>query len=206
MRKKIFFFVCLCFVTILCLHAQAEQSVYLGLENNRYIFLGYQRNGWSAELKNSVFIRNVDEQYIRATGGKFVSLGVIGTGQLNAFVGANYGARFFDLGIKAQIRKNIIDRLDFQVGVMPLYDSELKYNTCYSGRVDLRIFKEVSLTVDCTNIPEYRAVENRIVPGLIFNVGNLYVKPEISIPLDDNIQFSRVLVSFRYDFMLKSKR
>lgn len=206
MRKRIFIVIYCCCVSIWGIYAQIDQSIYLGLENNRYAFLGYQRNGWSAELKNSIFIRNVNEQYIRATGGKFVSLGVIGTGRLTAFAGTNYGGRFFDLGIKARIRKNIVDRLDIQAEVMPLYDSELKYNTCYSARADIRIFKEVSLTVDCTNIPEYRLVENRIVPGLIFNVGNLYIKPEISIPLDDNVQFTRVLVSFRYDFMLKSKK
>lgn len=83
---------------------------------------------------------------------------------------------------------------------MPMYDSGMGYNTCYTVHAACRVIQEAALVLDITNIPEYRMVEHRIVPGILFRAHKLWVRPELSIPLNDNVQFTRVLISFRYNF------
>lgn len=180
-----------------------SHSVFVGLRDNKYGYIGYQSRNWSVGLENTMFIRGFDEQYIRANGGFRQGLGVWGINfTADAFVGANYKGRFYDCGLKVALEKPI-GRFSIGVGVMPIYDSGFGYNTCYSVNMACRIIQEASIVVDITNIPEYRMTEHRIVPGLLFQARKLWVRPELSIPLTDNIRFTRVLVSFRYDFLLK---
>ena len=105
-------------------------------------------------------------------------------------------------GLKIGLDKKI-GRVEFGAGVMPMYDSGMGYNTCYTVHAACRVIQEAALVLDITNIPEYRMVEHRIVPGILFRAHKLWVRPELSIPLNDNVQFTRVLISFRYDFLLK---
>ncbi len=182
---------------------EPARSIYAGLRNNRYISVGYQDRHWSVGVENTLFIRNLDEQYIRAMGGFRCATGVWGVDfESEAFVGANYKGRFYDMGLKVQLGKEW-SRIKVVAGVMPLYDSMLGYTTCYTVNAACRIIQEASLVLDVTNVPEYRMPEHRIVPGLLFRAKKLWVRPEVSIPLNDNIQFTRVLVSFRYDFTLR---
>ena len=180
-----------------------SRSIFVGLRNNKYVFLGYQAKYWSVGLENTLWIRNPEEQYIRANGGFRHDTGMWGLNfSADAFAGANYTGRYFDCGLRIGVDK-AIGRVEFGAGIMPLYDSGIGYNTCYTVHAACRIVQEASVVVDVTNIPEYRMVEHRIVPGFLFRARKLWIRPELSIPLNDNIQFTRVLVSFRYDFLLK---
>ncbi len=181
----------------------SNKSIYVGLRNNKYVQIGYQDKHWSVGLENTLFIRNLQEQYIRVMGGVCYNTGfwdvdIIG----DAFAGINYAGSYYDLGIKMQLQKNL-GRVNIKAGVMPLYDSQMGYHTCYTVNAACRIIQEASIVLDITNIPEYRMVEHRIVPGFLFQYRKLWVCPELSIPLNDNIQFTRVLLSFRYDFILR---
>lgn len=181
----------------------SAKSVFVGLRNNKYVFAGYQSGKWSVRLENTLWIRNPKEQYIRAVGGYRLDTGLWGMRfSADAFAGANYAGRYYDGSVKVGLDK-VLGRFSCGAGVMALYDTDLGYNTCYTVHAACRIIQEVSLVVDLTNIPEYRMPEHRIVPGLLFRARKLWVRPELSIPLNDNIQFTRVLLSFRYDFLLK---
>lgn len=181
----------------------ATKSIYVGLRNNEYVSIGFQASSWSVGLENTLWAHSLKEQYIRATGGYRQDTGLWGVHfSADAFAGVNYAGRYWDGSVKAALDKSL-GRVCFGAGVMALYDSELGYNTCYTVHAACRIIQEASLVLDFTNIPEYRMPEHRIVPGLLFRARKLWVRPELSIPLNDNIQFTRVLLSFRYDFLLK---
>ena len=171
-----------------------SKSIFVGVRNNKYASIGFQAKNWSVGLENTIFIRHLNEQYIRANGAFRYSTGVWGVKfSAEAFFGTNYAGRFYDSGLKIGLDKKI-GRVEFGAGVMPMYDSGMGYNTCYTVHAACRVIQEAALVLDITNIPEYRMVEHRIVPG---------IRPELSIPLNDNVQFTRVLISFRYDFLLK---
>ena len=179
------------------------KSIFVGVRNNKYASIGFQAKNWSVGLENTIFIRHLSEQYIRANGTFRYSTGVWGVKfSAEAFFGTNYAGRFYDSGLKIGLDKKI-GRVEFGAGVMPMYDSGMGYNTCYTVHAACRVIQEAALVLDITNIPEYRMVEHRIVPGILFRSHKLWVRPELSIPLNDNVQFTRVLISFRYDFLLK---
>ena len=161
-----------------------SKSIFVGVRNNKYASIGFQAKNWSVGLENTIFIRHLNEQYIRANGTFRYSTGV------------------YDSGLKIGLDKKI-GRVEFGAGVMPMYDSGMGYNTCYTVHAACRVIQEAALVLDITNIPEYRMVEHRIVPGILFRAHKLWVRPELSIPLNDNVQFTRVLISFRYVFLLK---
>ena len=180
-----------------------SRSIFVGLRNSEYACIGFQTSCWSIGLENTLWIRNPKEQYIRLRGGYHQNTHLWNI-QLSAdaFAGVNYTGRFYDGAFKITLDKTV-GRVSFGAGVMPLYDSEMGYNTCYTVHAACRIIQEASVVVDVTNIPEYRMVEHRVVPGFLFKAQKLWVRPELSIPLNDNIQFTRVLLSFRYYFWLK---
>ena len=180
-----------------------SKSIFVGVRNNKYASIGFQAKNWSVGLENTIFIRHLNEQYIRANGTFRYSTGVWDVKfSAEAFFGTNYAGRFYDSGLKIGLDKKI-GRVEFGAGVMPMYDSGMGYNTCYTVHAACRVIQEAALVLDITNIPEYRMVEHRIVPCILFRAHKLWVRPELSIPLNDNVQFTRVLISFRYDFLLK---
>ena len=181
----------------------STRSIYVGLRNNKYVFAGYQGGSWSVGLENTLWTRNPNEQYLRLNGRYNLNTKLWDI-QLSAhaFAGANYAGRYYDGGLQVGLDK-AVGWFSFGAGIMPFYDSSFGYNTCYTVHAACRVIQEASIVVNLTNIPEYRMVEHRIVPGVLFKARKLWVRPELSIPLNDNIQFTRVLVSFRYDFLLK---
>lgn len=187
--------------------AQADtlstRSIYVGLRNNEYARIGFQAGTWSVGLENTLWVRSPKEQYIRAAGSYRLNTGLWNVFfSADAFAGVNYAGRFYDGSVKVGLDKTL-GRFSFGAGAMALYDSEMGYNTCYTVHAGCRIVQDASIVVNLTNIPEYRMPEHRIVPGLLFRTRKLWVCPELSIPLRDSIKFTRVLLSFRYDFLLR---
>ena len=181
----------------------STRSIYVGLRNNKYVFAGYQGGSWSVGLENTLWTRNPNEQYLRLNGRYSLNTKLWDI-QLSAhaFAGANYAGRYYYGRLQVGLDK-AVGRFSFGAGIMPFYESSFGYNTCYTVHAACRVIQEASIVVNLTNIPEYRMVEHRIVPGVLFKARKLWVRPELSIPLNNNIQFTRVLVSFRYDFLLK---
>ena len=106
------------------------KSIFVGVRNNKYASIGFQAKNWSVGLENTIFIRHLNEQYIRANGTFRYSTGVWGVKfSAEAFFGTNYAGRFYDSGLKIGLDKKI-GRVEFGAGVMPMYDSGMGYNTC----------------------------------------------------------------------------
>ena len=173
-----------------------SKSIFVGVRNNKYASIGFQAKNWSVGLENTIFIRHLNEQYIRANGTFRCSTGVWDVKfSAEAFFGTNYAGRFYDSGLKIGLDKKI-GRVEFGAGVMPMYDSGMGYNTCYTVHVACRVIQEAALVLDITNIPEYRMVEHRIVPGILFRAHKLWVRPELSIPLNDNVQYDLAVICY----------
>lgn len=152
-----------------------SKSIFVGVRNNKYASIGFQAKNWSVGLENTIFIRHLNEQYIRANGTFRYSTGVWDVKfSAEAFFGTNYAGRFYDSGLKIGLDKKI-GRVEFGAGVMPMYDSGMGYNTCYTVHAACRVIQEAALVLDITNIPEYRMVEHRIVPGILFRAHKLWV-------------------------------
>lgn len=43
-----------------------SKSIFVGVRNNKYASIGFQAKNWSVGLENTIFIRHLNEQYIRA--------------------------------------------------------------------------------------------------------------------------------------------
>ena len=67
------------------------------------------------------------------------------------------------------------------------------------GKLTTIPLSEIGLFVNLKNIPDYRVLENRLAAGLVFVFEHMTVKPEISVPLDFNLDYARVSVSFVYE-------
>ena len=81
--------------------------------------------------------------------------------------------------------------------IIALY-SELKYKTLYSGGVRIGSFKGISLVGEYTTIPQYRVSEDRIKAGIVVESGKLWIKPEISFPINGEHTTGRVICNFGY--------
>ncbi len=86
----------------------------------------------------------------------------------------------------------------------PLYDSGLKYHTCFAAGVAVRVCEPVSLVAAYTTIPEFRESEKRVRAGVEVAVGGLRVRPELSIPAcgEHGSRRVRLLMSCSYTFSI----
>ena len=76
---------------------------------------------------------------------------------------------------------------------------DLKALITIMGKLTTIPLSEIGLFVNLKNIPDYRVLENRLAGGLVFVFEHMTVKPEISVPLDFNLDYARVSVSFVYE-------
>ena len=78
-----------------------SKSIFVSVRNNKYASIGFQAKNWSVGLENTIFIRHLNEQYIRANGTFRYSTGVWDVKfSAEAFFGTNYAGRFYDSGLK----------------------------------------------------------------------------------------------------------
>ena len=94
----------------------STRSIYVGLRNNKYVFAGYQGGSWSVGLENTLWIRNLSEQYLRLNGRYSLNTKLWNIQfSAYAFAGANYAGRYYDGGLKVGLDKTA-GRFSFGVG------------------------------------------------------------------------------------------
>lgn len=194
----------LCVVSIIGF-AEEPNKLIMGVRNSNFAFIGYESNQhWSARLENSMFVKQLAWQYARIYGEYRENFDKIGLeANIEPYVGSNYSGQFYDLGLRAGVSKNLGKRLFINADIIPLYDSEKGYSTCYNGSASYSVLDELALKLKFTNFPEYRSPEQRICFGLVFNSGNLQINPEITIPTEGDVRTTRINISFRYELKLK---
>ncbi|GHT52255.1 hypothetical protein AGMMS49982_11990 [Bacteroidia bacterium] len=188
-------FLCCC-VTV----AASAQTVSIGLRDNQYAHIQYvAKTGLLAEVEQSLFMNGVNFQHIQGFVGYRRDFNYL-NGDVRAYYGTTYGSIYQDYGLKISAETTFSKRWGIGLALNPHEDSDYGYTTCYVASVFCSVFKEIAIELSSTNIPEYRQATNRLKAGLRFHSGNLYVKPQISIPTEGNIKYAHVLCGFDYTF------
>lgn len=178
----------------------ASPSYLLGLRNSKYAMVGTEFNNYGFAVENSLFVQSVKSQYVRAAVFYKFDFPFHFSGYYALFSGMRYNRDFYDVGGVAYLKwKPFGEYLQISGMVQPFYDSDLGRQFGYSLGVQTIPLNEVGVFVDVENLPDYRLVENRIAAGLVFKFQHMTVKPEISVPLDFNLDYARVSVSFVYE-------
>jgi len=177
-------------------------SIVAGMRNNRYAFAGVQtRYNVGFVIENSVLTQSAKLQYARLAAYYLAEFPFdISTGYA-FYAGMRYDKDFYDLGARAFALWKVHPRwFQLNAAMQPFYDSDYGSHIGYLAGFRTFVLPEVALFANFKNIPEYRDVERRVECGLMFEVSHLSVVPEISKPLSGKNQFTRVMVSFLYNF------
>ncbi|MDE6127374.1 MAG: hypothetical protein K2G30_10525 [Muribaculaceae bacterium] len=151
--------------------------------------------------EHSVYSYEVRYQYWRLYAGGMVSV-PYAEFEGSAFYGRTWCGSYMSAGALLSAKVLPPGPVSVFGTLNPLYDSGLKYNTCFSAGLAVRIFKPVSLRASYTTIPEFRESEKRVRAGVEVRVGGLSVLPELSLPTDraHRSRSLRLLMSFSYTF------
>lgn len=184
-------------------HAESSSGFYAGLRNTRYIYGGYRfSDNFKVELNHSLFSEKIGYQ---AVGAKFGYARSIAKFDLGASVSGStaWNGSYGIVSGAIDVRYNPLNVLSFEGTLSPLYDSGYGYNTCFSVGAAVNITRQINIMARYTTIPDYRKSEKRIRGGFGFKVKNLYVEPNVSVPVSGSEKFKnlRVLVNFNYCFI-----
>ncbi|MCQ2049470.1 MAG: hypothetical protein MJZ22_00440 [Candidatus Saccharibacteria bacterium] len=191
----------LCLLIVLTSVSFADSTYYLlGLRNSKHAMVGARYKNYGVVVENSLYVQSIDLQYIRASVFYRFDLPLNLSGYYALYSGIQYNRNFFDVGAVANLKWNPLGKyLQMSATIMPFYDSDLDRQFGYSFGIQTIPLSEIGLFVNLKNIPDYRVLENRLAAGLVFVFEHMTVKPEISVPLDFNLDYARVSVSFVYE-------
>lgn len=205
--KKILFVVFA--ATTLCNHVMA-QDIELGLRDNQYAHVDYvDRRGWLVGYEQSLLNVKLKTQ----NGRLFAGYQLSGKGWLASAVA--YGGGEFSGNWKAYGAdfRGVYTWKCMELGLTlnPNYDTGLDFQFNYNAMAAISVYRKekesqsVKLTVSYGNIPEFRDNVNNFRFGMQFINGDLWVKPELSVPKfaeDSDNTYIRVLCSFGWKFHL----
>lgn len=178
----------------------AQAQIGIGLRDSRYVNVNYRfRDCLTAKFEQSVYSEKLSYQYFRIYAGYEHSFGIF-TIKAEPYFGMTYNNSYSNEGIAIGGSVTPLKWLGIDAAVVPHHDSGMGYTTCYSASLDFKCTRQVSVTAGLTNRPEYREAERRARGGLKFNVDNLWVHPELSIPTEGEVKNVRVVVSMGYRF------
>jgi len=186
---------------LLCGMSYARESTYfLGMQNSKYAYVGMRPyENWGLLYKNSIFAQDVELQYGRIAVFYSFFLSNDLSGKCFFFGGMRFNGDYYDVGSELELKYTLHPRYLISRGVLqPRYDSEIGRMLGYSISVQTKPFEEIALFAGFKNLPEYRDVERRVFVGLVFESGHLKVEPEISLPLEMDMERTRVTISFIY--------
>ena len=194
---KYFFMVFLILCGISCAR---EPPYFLGMQNSKYAYVGVRPfKHWGVLYKNSVFAQDVELQYGRLAVFSVFSSNINLSGEYFFFGGMRFNGDYYDVGSELDLRYTLYSRYLILRGVLqPRYDSEIGRMLGYSISAQTMPLEEIGLLAGFKNLPEYRDVERRVFVGLAFESGHLKVEPELSVPLEMDMERTRVSISFIY--------
>lgn len=196
-------------ITCFCLFAGAYSiscaQIRVGIRDNKFVGASYTyKSTWSAKLEESVFQEDFPYQYIRGYIGyetEWKRLGV----KISPYFGTQWNGNFQDYGAQLTMTLKALSWLSLFVTLNPHKDTSLGYSTCHELGGRLQVNENISFLLGYRNIPEYRATNRRIRVGMAFSEGRLYVAPCLSIPTDESIKNTRLLVNFEWTFKKTAK-
>lgn len=198
MRIKFFLFIL--FFTFTCgIRAFGQRTLLFGMRDNEYARIGYQdRRNWYVIAEHSVFVTKLKNQAIHGYAGykgevrKFEYNGCM-------YGGLNYAGGYRMAGVMAEVDYSVLAWWKIFGGIRPHYDTAYGYDTALKAGVSFALHKDIAFRGEFTSYPEYRLCEKRIKAGLDFNVKGLKVSPEISVPVEGNLENIRLIMGFKYE-------
>lgn len=181
--------------------ASAFGQVTLGLRDTHYAQVGYSyQDRWSATLEHSVYSEHMGYQKVRLMLGYKQTFDEKFTININPYASSLWNGDYQDFGVLANAEAKLAPMFAVDITANPHYDAGADYTTCLAVGTTIQFHKDVALVAHYTTIPEYRLSEKRIRAGLDFKVQKLWVRPELSIPVEGEVKTVRVLCSMRYKF------
>lgn len=178
----------------------AHAQIGLGLRDSRYVNINYRyRNCWTAKFEQSVYSEKMGYQYFRIYAGYERTIGMFKV-KAEPYFGMTYNNSYSNEGIAIGASVTPLKWLAIEAEIIPHHDSGMGYTTCYNAGVEFKCTQQIAVTAALTNRPEYREAERRIRCGLKFNVENLWVHPQLSIPTEGYAKNVRILVGMGYHF------
>lgn len=198
MKVKFFIFIVILF-TVYSVDAFGQKAILLGVRDNEYARIGYQdRRNWYVIAEHSIFVTKLKNQVINGYAGYKGSLQKLEyDGCL--YGGVHYGGMYKMIGGIAEAKYPVLSWCSVFGGVRPHYDTSYGYDTALRVGLSFALHKAISLRGEFTSYPEYRLCEKRIKTGFDFNVMDLKVSPELSIPIEGNLENIRLLMRFQYE-------
>lgn len=188
---------------LLCVDASAQ--VRLGLRDTYYARLGYTFSGpFSATIEHSLYSEHFINQKARiyfSYDNEWEGFAV----SVSPYFSSVWNAQYQDFGAIMRAAVRVIPRCNLDGILNAHFDTQIGYCTCYSFGAEVEVNAHIAVIAHLTNIPEFRMPEKRARIGLSFNVQNLTVSPELSLPLEDKMKTVRVLCGFSFTFEKKQK-
>lgn len=189
----------LALTTLFGYSASAQWAV--GMRDTRYINVNYTfAKNWNVKFEQSIYAEKIGFQYFRLYASYNRSFGRVSV-KGEPYYGMTYNNNYRNLGLNIDGKVEALKWLAVRAGFTPHYDSGLGYKSLYAASLEFNCTKQIAVLATATNRPEYRMPENRIRGGFRFKVKNLFVQPEISIPVNgDEGRNIRFLASMGYTF------
>ena len=182
------------------LSSSALCQVSIGIRDTQYAQLGYRfNNTCSIGIEHSLYSDHIDYQKIRLLFGYSFSKDYFKV-RVSPYVSTLWGGEYHDYGCYVINELWLLELLGLDFTVNTHYDSQLGFMFCTYAGFAWQICKDFSLLLHYSSIPEFRMKEYRLRAGIKLAMGELWVKPEISLPLTGQIKSCRVLCSFGYCF------
>lgn len=119
---------------------------------------------------------------------------------INPYASSLWNGDYLDFGVLANAEPKLAPTFAIDITANPHYDTGADDTTCFAVGTTIHVHKDVALVAHYTTIPEYCLSEKRIRAGLDFKVQKLWVRPELSIPVEGVVKTVRVLCSMGYKF------
>ena len=185
---------------LLCVGIKASAQVQIGWRDTYYAQIAYQyKDTWSVKLEHSVYSEHIEYQKVRLYLGYEKDWDRVNL-KIEPYFSTLWNAAYLDFGALVKSDVRVLNRWNLDATINPHYDTQAKYNTCFSAGTSVLLAEQISLIAHYSNIPEFRTPESRLRVGLSFKVQNLSLVPELSIPLEGQKKTVRVLFSFKYQF------
>lgn len=154
--------------------------------------------------EHSVYSYEARNQYWRLYAGGMARVPFVSF-EGSAFYGRTWGGSYWSAGALLTARALPLGPVSVTATLNPLYDSALKYHTCFSAGLAVKVCKPVSLLASYTTIPEFRESEKRVRAGVEVSVGGLRVRPELSVAAESEHRSRslRLLMSCSYTFSIE---
>lgn len=180
------------------------RGVTIGIEKNEYLFADYGfKNDIHVGIKHSVKPEDEINQTVQMNASYTAHPYFLNV-KVNPFLTTGWKMDYVSVGCRLQVTNSKwAEHVQLGASIIPYYDTDLKYRTCWEVGASVRIYKDIRVFAEMSDKPQYRIAYKRAYIGFDFKVANLQVKPSLQIPIYDSgmrLRHSKICISAAYTF------